>query len=314
MGQASPRIWLIAGPTASGKSALALRLARAIGGEIINADSMQLYAELRVLTARPSAQDEALAPHHLYGVASAGQAWSAGRWLRAALAEADSIQRRGRSAIYVGGTGLYFNALTHGLADVPPTKAAARAQAAVLLEEEGEAVFRGRLADVDPASESRILPGDRQRLTRALEVFLSTGRPLSAWRRQTKPALAPGSWRGVVLTPPIDALYGRCEARASSMAAGGAIDEVRRLLDLDLSASLPAMKALGVGPLAAHLRGEIDLAAAVERLQTETRRYAKRQMTWFRHQTPDWPRITAETPAEQWDALDSLNRALTSAA
>ena len=299
-----PRIWLIAGPTASGKSALALRLAQVIGGEMVGADSMQIYRDLAILTARPTPADEALAPHHLYGVADAADAWSVGRWLRAALAELDKIAARGRPAIIVGGTGLYFRALTEGLADIPPVSAAVRAATGARFEEEGEARFRQALAAEDLQSAARIAPGDRQRLVRAAEVLAATGRSLSDWHGDAQARLASGSWTAVVVDPPRGELYRRCDARLAAMAGAGAMDEVQALLARGLDPKLPAMKAVGVRELAAALRGDTPLPAAIAKAQQETRRYAKRQLTWFRRQTPDWPRIRAADPQAQWDELN----------
>jgi tRNA dimethylallyltransferase len=301
------RIWLIAGPTASGKSALALRLAREIGGEIVNADALQLYADLRILSARPSPEDEAAAPHHLFGVADAADGWSVGRWARAALPVLDQVARRGRPAIVVGGTGLYFRALTEGLAEIPPLPAGAEAR----LRDLDEATLRARLKTADPAAEARILAGDRQRLVRALAVAEATGRPLSDWQAKTRPLLEPGAWRAVVLEPPRPALYARCDARLAIMARAGAVEEARALLARGLAPALPAMKAVGVRELGAYLAGEISLEAALAQARQATRNYAKRQLTWFRNQTPDWPRITAVEPEEQWGQFLALFPALT---
>ena len=187
-----PRIWLIAGPTASGKSALALRLAQAVDGEIVNADSMQLYRDLAILTARPTPSDQARAPHHLYGVADAADGWSVGRWLTAARLALAEIAARGRPAIVVGGTGLYFRALTQGLADIPAVPAAIREQTQARFDRDGEAQFRQALVKDDPASEARIAPGDRQRLVRAGEVLVATGRSLSDWQGGDQAGLPPG--------------------------------------------------------------------------------------------------------------------------
>jgi tRNA dimethylallyltransferase len=291
MAAPAPTVWLIAGPTAGGKSALAVRLARELDGEIVNADSMQLYADLRVLTARPGPEEEAAAPHHLFGVADAAEAWSVGRWLRAATSVLGDIAGRRRPAIVVGGSGLYFRALTVGLAEVPATPAAARAESQALYNAIGPEAFRQRLAAVDPAAAARIAGADRQRLTRAHEVFLATGRPLSAWQTATAPTLPPDAWRGVVIDPPRAALNARCDARLEAMVRDGALDEVARLMARRLDPRLPAMKALGIAPFAAQLRGELPAAAALSQAQTDTRRYAKRQATWFRNQTPDWPRV-----------------------
>jgi tRNA dimethylallyltransferase len=297
---AEPRVWLIAGPTASGKSALALRLARAIGGEIVNADSMQLYRDLRVVTARPSADEEAVAPHHLFGVADGAEAWSVGRWLRAARGALGEIASRGRPAIVVGGTGLYFRALTRGLSAIPPTPAGVRDEVAGFWAALGEAGFRARLAKVDPDSARRIAAGDRQRLTRALEVAMSSGAPIGAFRATDAPALAPGTWRGFVLDPPREVLRERCEARLAAMPGAGAVSEVRVLVARGLSADLPVMKALAVREFADHLAGAISLDEALARAGVATRRYVKRQQTWFRHQTPDWPRLFGVDGDEVW--------------
>ncbi|HEY2177943.1 MAG TPA: tRNA (adenosine(37)-N6)-dimethylallyltransferase MiaA [Caulobacteraceae bacterium] len=289
----APPVWLIAGPTASGKSAAALALARETGGEIVNADSMQLYAGLRILTARPTPEDEAAAPHHLFGVADAGEAWSVGRWLAAALDAVAGIAARGRPAIVVGGTGLYFRALTHGLADIPPVPAAVRASVQADYERLGEAGCRERLAAVDPAAEARIASGDRQRLSRALEVFVASGRSLSDWREETRPTLPPDAWSGVVLTLPRAELYARIDARLEAMIATGALAEVEALLARRLDPALPAMKALGVAALAEALAGDLTPVEALAHAQAETRRYAKRQITWFDRQNPGWPRLSA---------------------
>jgi len=286
-----PRIWLIAGPTASGKSALALRLADREGGEIVGADALQLYADLRILSARPGPEEAARAPHHLFGVADAAEGWSTGRWLRAAMEVLDAIAARGRPAIVVGGTGLYFHALTRGLADIPPVPAAVRAETAADYEALGEAAFRARLAAADPAAAARIAPGDRQRLSRAWEVFAASGVPLSDWQARTRPALASDAWRAVVLEPPRKVLYARCDARLEAMVRGGALDEVAALVARGLDPALPAMKAVGLRELAAHLRGETGLEQALAAAQLATRHYAKRQMTWLRNQVPDWPRL-----------------------
>ena len=306
-----PRIWLIAGPTASGKSALALRLARATRGEIVNADSMQLYADLRLITARPSPEEEASAPHHLFGTVDAADGWSVGHWVRAAAAVLDEIAARGRPAVVVGGTGLYFRALTHGLAEIPQVPAEVRRQAQADYDMMGESAFRGRLGAYDAAAALRIAPGDRQRLVRAWEVFAATDTPLSDWQSTGQPALAPGTWRAVALEPPRDVLYARCDARLAAMVEAGALEEVRALAARNLDPALPIMKAVGVRELSAYLRGETTLPAALAAAQQETRRYAKRQTTWMRGQMADWPRV-AETDAEgQWRSFLALNPALT---
>jgi tRNA dimethylallyltransferase len=279
--------WLIGGPTGSGKSALALRLALEHGGEIVNADSMQVYRDLRILTARPTEEEEAVIPHHLFGVVDAAEAWSVGHWLTAAQMVLADIAARGRPAIVVGGTGLYFRALTRGLADIPPIPARTRAESQAMLERLGETTFRERLAAVDPAAARRIAVGDGQRLSRAWEVHAATGRALSDWQADTaRPE--PVSWRRLVLDPERASLNDRLDARLDRMVASGALHEVAALVARDLAPTTPAMKALGVTPFAAHLRGETSLADALALAQRDTRRYAKRQATWFRHQAPDW--------------------------
>jgi tRNA dimethylallyltransferase len=268
-----PLVTLIAGPTASGKSALALKMARETGAVIINADSQQLYADLRILTARPSPEDEAQAEHRLYGVADAAEAWSVGKWIRAALAI------------------LAFTALTRGLADIPPVASAVRDQVEADFLVQGEALFRTRLAEIDPAAAQAIEAGDRQRLVRAMSVHAATGRPLTAWKSQTQPLLAPESWTGLVIEPDRQVLYADCDRRADLMVENDALDEVRRLVARDLSPALPAMKAVGVRELAAYVSGALDREAAVAALKQATRNYAKRQLTWFRNQCRDWSRI-----------------------
>ena len=306
-----PRIWLIAGPTASGKSALALRLADATGAEIVNADSMQLYADLRVLSARPSPEEQARAPHHLFGTVDAAEGWSAGRWLRAAAGLLDGIARRGRPAIVVGGTGLYFRALTHGLAEIPPVPAEHRRQAQADYAQLGEAEFRDRLAARDPAAAARIAPADRQRLVRAWEVLAATDTPLTEWQASGEPTLKAGAWRAVALEPPRAALYARCDARLAAMLDAGALAEVRALAARGLAPELPAMKAVGVREFAAHLRGETSLVEALAAAQRQTRRYAKRQTTWMRGQMTDWPRLSEIEPDAQWGKFVALNPGLT---
>jgi tRNA dimethylallyltransferase len=300
------RIWLIAGPTASGKSALALKLAQSIGGELVNADSMQLYADLTALSARPPRDETLLAPHHLYGVAVAADGWSVGRWLEAARAVLADIARWRRTAIVVGGTGLYFRALTQGLADMPAVPPAMTERLAAEYERTGELALRPRLARLDPDAAARIGRGDRRRLVRALAVAEATGRPLSAWQADTTPLLAPGAYRAVVLEPPREALYAACDARLAAMFEADVIEEVRALAARRLDPAVPAMKAVGVREIIEHLEGHIGRDEALARAQQATRRYAKRQLTWFRNQAPDWPRITAADPDAQWQALQSM--------
>lgn len=284
-------ITLLAGPTASGKSRRALELAARSGAVIINADSQQLYADLRVLSARPSIEDEAQADHRLYGAADAADAWSVGRWSRAVMPVLAELAAEGRPALLVGGTGLYFTALTKGLADIPDVPTGVRDEAGEVFDTEGETAFRRRLAGVDPAAEARIEAGDRQRLTRAWAVARHTGRALSDWTVDTRPLLPPGSWSGLVIEPDREALYANCDLRVAQMVDAGALDEVRTLVARGLDPALPAMKAVGVREFAAHIAGETALAVAVEATRQATRNYAKRQLTWFRNQTPGWARV-----------------------
>jgi tRNA dimethylallyltransferase len=295
-----PPIILIAGPTASGKSALALRLARATLGEIVNADALQLYRDLNLLSARPSDEEVAQAPHHLFGVADGADGWSVGRWLRAAEAVLAEIAARGRPAILVGGTGLYFRALTQGLAEAPAASAEVAEAVERLFDQEGEAAVRDELRAVDPEAEARIAPRDRQRLTRALAVARATGRALSAWQAETQAHLPPEAWRGVVIEPPRAALYARCDARLARMVEAGAAQEAAALIGRGLDPRLPVMKAVGLRELAGTASGDVPLPAALDAARTATRRYAKRQLTWFRHQSADWPRVTTDAPEDQW--------------
>jgi tRNA dimethylallyltransferase len=307
----APRIWLIAGPTASGKSALALRLAEATDAEIVNADSMQLYADLRMLTARPSLEEEARVPHHLFGTVDAADGWSVGRWLRAAHDVLAGIAARGRPAVVVGGTGLYFRALTQGLAEAPEIPPEVRRQAATDYDALGQAAFRERLAGVDPAAATRIAANDRQRLSRAWEVYAATGRSLSTWQADNTLALPAGAWTAVALEPPREALYARCDARLAAMVEAGVLDEVAALAARNLDPALPLMKAVGVREFAACVRGETSLPDALAAAQQETRRYAKRQTTWMRGQMAGWPRLTDLNAEDQWGQFLALNPVLT---
>jgi tRNA dimethylallyltransferase len=286
------RALLIMGPTASGKSALALALAERAGGEIVNADSMQVYADFRILTARPAAEEEARAPHHLYGYVDAAEAYSTGRWLTDALAALGAIRARGRLPILVGGTGLYFKALTQGLADIPAPDPDLRQTLRARVEAEGAASLHAELARVDPQTAARLEANDAPRILRALEVWRSTGESIVAWRANTKPALAPHAWIGVKLMPERAALYAAIEARFDAMLAGGALDEARAVAARGLDPTLPAMKAHGAPALMAHLRGEITLAQAADIAKRDTRHYAKRQFTWMAHQMRDWRTLT----------------------
>lgn len=279
------------GPTASGKSALALALAERIGGEIVNADSMQVYRDFRILTARPSVEEEAQAPHHLYGHVDAGTHYSTGRWLTDALGAMADIRARGKTPILVGGTGLYFKALTEGLADIPAAEPELRAALRARAEQEGAPALHAALAARDPVTAARLEPNDAPRILRALEVLETTGESISTLQANTKPALAREEWLGVALTPERDALYAAINARFDKMLEAGALEEVRAFAARALDPALPATKAHGAPALSAYLRGEKSLAEAAEIGKRDTRRYAKRQFTWIGGQMPDWPRI-----------------------
>lgn len=284
-GDATPVV-LVAGPTASGKSGLALAVAEAFGGVVINADSMQVYRELAILTARPGAADLARAPHRLYGVLPGGDPCSAGRWREMARAEISAARSEGRLPIVVGGTGLYLRALEKGLAPLPAVPAAVRAEAQTLHAKLGAAGFHAALAARDPVAAARLNPNDRQRLIRAWEVLEATGRPLADWQAQEEGGDTSLRVLRLVLMPPREALYAAADARFRAMLSSGALDEVRALRRLDLDPRLPIMKTIGVRELGAHLDGALPLEAATERAQQATRNYAKRQMTWLRTQMP----------------------------
>ena len=283
----NPAAILIAGPTSSGKSALALGVAQALGGTIINADSMQVYRDLRIITARPTPDEEARVPHRLYGHVDAAENYSVGRWLADVAPTLAAVRREGRLPIFVGGTGLYFKALTQGLSPVPPIPSEIRARIRDRMEAEGPGALHAELMARDPASEVR--PSDRPRIARALEVIEATGRPITDWHRDGLPPLIDASQAvKVFLAPERDELARRIDRRFDAMLAAGALDEVRVLAARKLDPLLPAMKAHGVPWLIRHLAGEITLAEAAEGGKNDTRRYTKRQFTWTRHQLPDW--------------------------
>lgn len=291
----SPPVILIAGATACGKSAVALRLAERLGGIVVNADSMQLYRELRVLTARPPPEDELRVPHRLYGILSVSERGSVGRWLTLAKSEIEAAAAAGKPVVVVGGTGLYFAALTEGLAAIPEIPEAVRAEAQAQMAELGPARFRERLASLDPEMAARLRPSDRQRLLRAYEVQRATGRSLALWQagKAVEPVLA-SPWLGVVLELPRPALYARIDRRFEAMLAAGALDEVRDVMRLGLDPALPALRALGIPHLMRHLAGEIDLEDAATAAKTASRRYAKRQLTWQRNKMRAWTHLLAQ--------------------
>ena len=277
-----PLALIVAGPTASGKSALAIQLAKHLGGVVINADSMQVYRELRVLTARPSETEEASVPHALYGVRPAAEAGSVAWWREAALAAMQTARDAGRLPILCGGTGMYFLSLTQGLSAIPPPSEAAREEARARLAEFGPAALHAELMACDPRTAARLRPTDGQRLARAWEVWRSTGRGLADWQAEAGEK-APWRFAAIRLDPPREALRAAIATRFAAMLEAGALEEVRALLALELDPALPAMRAHGVPDLSAYLRGEIGLDEATRRSEIVTGQYTKRQATWFRH-------------------------------
>ncbi|MEJ0060655.1 MAG: tRNA (adenosine(37)-N6)-dimethylallyltransferase MiaA [Terricaulis sp.] len=300
------RILLIMGPTASGKSALALELAERVGGEIVNADSMQVYRDLRVLTARPSAEEEARAPHHLYGHVDAAERYSVGRWQVDALAAITAILARGHVPIVAGGTGLYFSALTLGLAEMPAPDPELRAALQDKLVALGPQALHAELAGIDPDTAARLSPHEGRRLVRALEMALGAGRSITDFQAETIPPLRADEWLGVALTPDRASLYDAINARFQAMLAAGALDEARGLAARGLDPELPAMKAHGAPALMAHLRGDLSLPEAAAIAQRDTRRYAKRQFTWIANQMTDWPRVAESSLEERCARVTAL--------
>jgi tRNA dimethylallyltransferase len=298
-----PRLILIAGPTASGKSALALALAERLGGAVINADSMQVYRDLRVLTARPTPEEEARAPHLLFGHVDAAVNYSAGRYVADAARVLAELPRH-QPAILAGGTGLYFKALMSGLAAIPPIDPAIREGLRARLAREGVETLHAELAARDPGAASRIMVRDRSRILRALEVLEATGRPIADWHSDgLPPVIDPDRAIRIFLNPARDELKRRIEARFSAMLKEGALDEVRALAARHLPDTLPAVKAHGVPWLRRYLSGEISLDEAAAGSIMDTRRYAKRQVTWFRNQMPGW---TWVAPEEGMAAAETL--------
>jgi tRNA dimethylallyltransferase len=290
---------LIAGPTASGKSALALALAERVGGTIINTDSMQVYRDLRVLTARPTEAEERRAPHRLYGHVDAAENYSAGRWATDAAAALMEARAAGRMPIFVGGTGLYFRALVQGFSTIPPVPAEVRASVRDQAEGILTAALHTRLAVQDPRTASGLRPSDRQRVLRALEVLAATGRPLAEWQETPGvPLLRSEEVKAAFLSVDRAELWARIDARFDAMLASGALEEVQRLAARDLDPSLPATKAHGVPWLIRHLRGEISLCEAAAGGKADTRHYARRQETWFRHQLKQFEWIEPERAGE----------------
>jgi tRNA dimethylallyltransferase len=275
---------LIAGPTGSGKSALALEMARRENGAIINADAMQVYAGLPILTNQPRADEQKEIPHELYAVLDPAERSSVGIWRRLALKAIEKTIKAGRRPILVGGTGLYFKALFSGLAHIPDIPEDVRTKTQTLYADLGEEKFRAALAPLDPVSAARIARNDRQRLMRAYEVAIHTGRPLSEWQKKSKTESQSQNSETHLLMLPRDQLYAACDARFLNMIVRGAVEEARQFMKRNLDPNLPAMKTIGLREIASHLHGELTLDQAIAKAQQATRNYAKRQVTWFRNQ------------------------------
>lgn len=290
---------LIAGPTASGKSAFSLMLADALNGMVINADSMQVYKDLRVLTARPSIEEEAQAPHKLYGYLDAEQVCSAADWVKVAIVEIRKAQAEGKVPIVVGGTGMYFKFLVDGVANIPAVDADIRRAVRMECEDKGSECLHGQLQDCDPSSFERLHPSDSQRICRAIEVFRSTGKSLSQWQQNNEPGPLwqddqNGDVYKYVLSIDRESLYDRCNRRFDLMLEQGMMDEVKALKARNLDSTLPCMKSLGYPDLSRYLDSIETLEKAIENSKMQTRRFAKRQLTWFRNQFKHWDFINTQ--------------------
>jgi tRNA dimethylallyltransferase len=299
-----PPVALIAGPTASGKSALALQLAVQTGGVIVNADSAQIYRDLPILSAAPGAAERAKAEHRLYGVLDGTQPCSAADWAQMARREIADVHETGGLPIIVGGTGLYIRTLLDGIAPVPPIDATVRQHVRSATTEENQR----KLAKLDPEAAGRLNPADTTRIARSLEVVLSTGKRLSEWQNQRQGGIGGGiELAPLLLLPPRDWLYARCDERFAQMIQAGAAEEVEALLKRKLDPSLPVMRAIGVREIAAWLDGDMTREEAITAGQQATRRYAKRQYTWFSHQPPpEWPRYREPLDAAAVDQALAL--------
>ena len=308
------RAILIAGPTASGKSALAIRLANDLNGVIINADSMQVYKDLQVITARPSDEEEAQAPHRLYGVIDGSEACSAVHWAEMAMIEIQNAWDNEQLPILVGGTGMYFKVLLEGMVTIPPIDESIRQQVRAEVEEFGPQAMHDKLKSQDPAAYERLAPADSQRISRAMEVVLSTGKALSDW--QSDPHEGPLTAldrEGLIAKLVIDIdrglLYERCDQRLDIMVEEGALDEIKQLLKRQLDPALPLMKALAVPSLSGYLNGDLSFDQAMVDAKTQTRQFSKRQLTWFRNQFTHWERVSAQLSESEYRVfLNYLNK------
>ena len=276
----------IAGPTASGKSVYAIRVARALDGEIINADALQVYSDLQILSARPTSEEIGDLPHHLFGHVAGGVRYSTGAWLREVEPLILNILGRGKTPVLVGGTGLYFRALLQGMADIPAVPQRISDQTAERLARDGIDSLRAEAERLDPIAAARILGNDPQRLLRIVDVATATGQALSTWQAETYPVVPSRFARFCVLTPPRDLLYARINARYDTMLRAGGLSEAKEIFAKGYDESLPVMKAIGLRQLKSYFSGEGSLDDAVEDAKRESRRFAKRQMTWFRNQPP----------------------------
>lgn len=290
----------IAGPTASGKSAYAIRVAETVGGEIINADALQVYTDLQVLSARPAEAEMAGVPHHLFGHVSGDVRYSTGIWLREVEPLILEILARGKAPVLVGGTGLYFRALLQGMANIPPVSEAVRTDTQSELEREGVAALRSVATELDPVATDRVLGNDPQRLQRIVNVARSTGQALSAWQAETHPVVPSRFARFCVLTPPRQSLYDRINTRYDTMLRKGGLEEARVVFGKGFDPSLPVMKAIGLRQLQGYFKGLCSLDEAVEDAKRESRRFAKRQMTWFRNQPPKGQLLAAATDQDRF--------------
>ena len=292
----------IAGPTASGKSAWALEIAKSVGGEIINADALQVYLDLQILSARPTLQEMDGIPHHLFGHVVGNVRYSTGQWLREVQPVILQCLARDVIPILVGGTGLYFKALIEGIAEVPPVSDESMSKAQAVLDENGIAGLRAEAEKVDAIAAARVLGNDPQRLLRIVSVFYETDRALSSWQANTRPIIPKRFCRRAVLLPQRQALYERINARFGAMIENGGLAEAKAIFEKGYDHSLPMMKAIGLQQFFPYLRGEVDLDESIELAKRDTRRFAKRQFTWFRGQAADWDQITNNAQKRVFEA------------